>query len=184
MLTSEVVIDKCRSSVLRRKLLGKENLTLTKVQEVARAMEAVDLQAKQMGEQREEPLSVHKIFQKPPSKSSKQPNKKSGKGRCHRCGQQSHYGRDKCCQARQVECSKSKMVGHYAAVCKTKTRGGAANSLGDRKRGGEVNKYLEEEVVDNIVDDDEALGVFRAEDSRKKGACSNSSVSDDRPEEL
>ena len=47
------VIDKCRSSVLRRKLLGKENLTLTKVQEVARAMEAVDLQAKQMGEQRE-----------------------------------------------------------------------------------------------------------------------------------
>ena len=47
------VIDKCRSSVLRRKLLGKENMTLTKVQEVARALEAVDLQAKQMGEQRE-----------------------------------------------------------------------------------------------------------------------------------
>ena len=54
------VIDKCRSSVLRRKLLGKKNLTLTKVHEVARAMEAVDLQAKQMGEQREEPLGVHK----------------------------------------------------------------------------------------------------------------------------
>ena len=47
------VIDKCRSSVLRRKLLGKENLNLTKVQEVARAMEAVDLQAKRMAEQRE-----------------------------------------------------------------------------------------------------------------------------------
>ncbi|CAH3025414.1 unnamed protein product, partial [Porites evermanni] len=45
------VIDKCRSSALRRKLLGKENLTLTKVQEVARAMEAVDLKAKRMGEQ-------------------------------------------------------------------------------------------------------------------------------------
>ena len=43
------VIDKCQSSVLRRKLLGKENLTLTKVQDVAQAMEAVDLQAKQMG---------------------------------------------------------------------------------------------------------------------------------------
>ncbi|XP_068756218.1 uncharacterized protein [Montipora capricornis] len=38
------VIDKCRSSVLRRKLLGKENLTLTKVHEVDQAMEAVDLQ--------------------------------------------------------------------------------------------------------------------------------------------
>ena len=29
------VIDTCRSLVLRRKLLGKENLTLKKVQEVA-----------------------------------------------------------------------------------------------------------------------------------------------------
>jgi len=57
-------------------------------------------------------------------------------------------------------------VGHYAAVCKTKTRGGAANSLGGRKRGAEVNKYLEEVVVDDTgADDDEALGLFRAEDS-------------------
>ena len=82
------VIDKCRTQFLRRKLLGKENVTLTKVQEVARAMDAVDLQAKQMGEKREEPLTVHKVVQKYPSKSSKQPNKKSGKGRCYRCGQE------------------------------------------------------------------------------------------------
>ena len=46
-------------------------------------MEAVDLLAKQMDEEREEPLSVHKVVQKPPPKSSKQPNKKSGKGRCY-----------------------------------------------------------------------------------------------------
>ena len=159
------------SFTVRRKLLGKENLTLTKVQEVARAMEAVDLQAKQMGEQREEPLSVHKVVQKSPSKSSKQPNKKSGKGRCYRCGQEGHYGRDKCCPARQAECSKCKMVGHYAAVCKTKTRGGTANSLGSRKREAEVNKYLEEVVVDDTDDDndDEALGLFTAEDSERKG---------------
>ena len=32
----------------------------------------------------EEPLSVHKGVQKSPSKSSKQPNKKSGEGRCYR----------------------------------------------------------------------------------------------------
>ena len=63
------------------------------------------------------------------------------------------------------------MVDHYAAVCKTKTRGGAANSLGGRKREAEVNKYLEEVVVDDTDDDDddEALGLFTAEDSEKKG---------------
>lgn len=92
----------------------KTKITLTKVQEVARAMEAVDLQAKQMGEQREEPLSVHKVVQKSSSKSSKQPNKRSGKGRCYRCGQEGHYGQEKCCPAPQAECSKSKLVGRYA----------------------------------------------------------------------
>ena len=56
-------------------------------------MEAVDLQAKQMGEQREEPLSVHEVVQKSPSKSSKQPNKKSGKEWCYQCGQEGHYSR-------------------------------------------------------------------------------------------
>ena len=63
-------------------------------------MEAVDLQAKQMGEQREEPLSAHKVVQKSRSKSSKQPNRKSLKGRCYLCDQGGHYGRDKCCPAR------------------------------------------------------------------------------------
>ena len=61
---------------------------------------------------------------------------------------------------------------HYAAVCKTKTRGGAANSLAGQKREAEVNKYLEEVVVDDTDDDDdddEALGLFTAEDSEKKG---------------
>ena len=84
-------------------------------------------------------------------------------------------GRDKCCPARQAACSKWKMVGPYAAVCKTKTRGGVANSLGGRKREAEVNKYLEEVMVDDTDDDDdddddddEALGLFTAEDSEKR----------------
>ena len=69
------VICQCRSSELRRKLLGKENLTLEKVQEVARSMEAVDVQAKKMGAQdsafsTEESLGVNKVVVTPPSKAS------------------------------------------------------------------------------------------------------------------
>ena len=72
-------------------------------------------------------------------------------------------------------------------LCARSRRGGAANSLAGRKREAEVNKYLEEVVVDDTDDDDDddALGLFTAEDSEKKeGACTNSSVSDIRPEEL
>lgn len=43
------VFDKRPSSALRRKLLGKKDLALKKVQEVARAMKAVDPHAKNMG---------------------------------------------------------------------------------------------------------------------------------------
>ncbi|XP_070573587.1 uncharacterized protein [Ptychodera flava] len=43
------IIDKCKSSALRRKLLEKGGaLTLKRVQEIARAMEAVDVQVKKM----------------------------------------------------------------------------------------------------------------------------------------
>lgn len=74
---------------------------MTKGQELARAVEVVDLQAKQMGKQSYElktevPLSVHEVVQRS-SKSSKQANKKSGKGHCFQCGHEGHDGRDKCC---------------------------------------------------------------------------------------
>ena len=79
------VIDKCRSSELRRKLLAKESLTLQKVQEVARSMEAVNLQAKTMGEQdstssKEESLGVNKVALTPPTKPSEQQKGKKRQG--------------------------------------------------------------------------------------------------------
>ena len=62
-----------------------KNQTLNKVKEVVVAMEAVDLQAKQMKEQslelkKEGPFFVHKVFQKSPLKSPKKSTKRSGNG--------------------------------------------------------------------------------------------------------
>ena len=37
---------------------------------------------------------MHKVVQKSPSKSSKQPNKNSSKGRCYRCGQEGLKGEE------------------------------------------------------------------------------------------
>lgn len=99
------VIDQCRSTALRRKLLGKEGLTLSKLQEVARSMEAVNLQAMKMGAQvlelqTEESLDVNKITPKTPPKTPK-----LNKAKCYRCGHEGHFARDECCPARQAVCS-------------------------------------------------------------------------------
>ena len=141
------VIDKCRSASLRRKLLGKEDLTLTKLQNIARSMEAVDLQAQQMTEgnssDRREEFEVNKVWENPGGNS-----KHKKKGKCFRCNLEGHFSRDKCCPARRAVCSRCKNIGHYAAVCKTRSTG--------RKVKQEEAQY-----VDNVFEssDDEALGI-------------------------
>jgi hypothetical protein len=46
--------------------------------------------------------------------------KKSGE--CFRCGKPGHFARDARCPAKGKECSKSHQKGHFAVVCKTKSK--------------------------------------------------------------
>ena len=94
-------------------MLAKEHLTLQKVQEVARSMEAVDLQAKKLGAQdpvssTEESLGVSKVVSTSDSKPPKQQKGIKRLGRCYRCGQERHFSKDKSCPARQSVCTKCK----------------------------------------------------------------------------
>ena len=93
------VIDKCRSSELRRKLLIKgTDLTLAKVQEIARSFEAVDIQLKAIcGEEQQ----VNRVYHK---ETADQYKSRGGKGRCYRCDREGHFSRDRCCPARNAEC--------------------------------------------------------------------------------
>ena len=138
----------------KKKTTGKRKPDLDKRQELARAMEAVDLQAKQMGEQSYElktevPLSVRKVVQKSTKLLSSQTRS--------------------LVRGDAFDVVKMGMMAEIHAA-QTKTRAGAAKSSGGRKREAAVNKYLQEVVVDDTDDDDDdALGLFTAEDSEGRG---------------
>ena len=109
------VIDTCRSKHLRRKLLQQgTELTLKHAQDLARAMEAVDLQAREMesggAESRTDVVNSVRV-----SDSVRQ-----RKGECYRCGRKGHYRNDKECPARTAKCDKCQKLGHFANKCHTK----------------------------------------------------------------
>ena len=120
-------------------------------------MEAVGLQAKEMGAQdsvtsTEESLGENKVVPTPDSKPPKQQIRKKRLGRCYRCCQEGHFSKYKSCPARQSVCMLCKNVGHYASVCKTKSSNDSATgnkSSGRKKEFGE-KKYLEEVVEEDM----------------------------------
>ena len=111
------VIDRCRSSGLRRKLLERgQDLKLEDVQQIARAMEAAEIQSRRMEESKD---SVNHVRRKPKSTCD------GGSGNlktklCFRCGHDGHFARDSSCPARAARCKKCHKMGHFAVVCKSK----------------------------------------------------------------
>jgi len=109
------VIDCCKSSSLRRKLLQKgADLTLDIVLDTARALEAVDIQSKRM-----EGKSVEVNLVK--SEKTQKSAAATGKS-CFRCGKSGHFAKDPKCPAHKATCRRCGFLGHFAVVCKTKDK--------------------------------------------------------------
>lgn len=108
------VIDKCKSTRLRMKLLSRgTDLKLKDLQDIARAMETAELQSREMESSMSESLNAMSI-----SKQNTSPKKSNLK--CYRCGREGHISRDSCCPARNAICRKCKKEGHFEKVCRTK----------------------------------------------------------------
>src|SRR6218665_901086 len=118
LLSSErqlvTVIDKCSSSLFRRKLLEKgQTLTLTMAQDLGRTMETVALQVQKM---EGTPLAVN--FAKTEHRHDEK--SQGSKSACYRCGKFNHLAKDPNCPAKKAHCRRCGLGGHFEAVCKTK----------------------------------------------------------------
>ncbi|KAL9988936.1 hypothetical protein ACROYT_G003432 [Oculina patagonica] len=111
------IIDKCKFTELRRKLLAKgQDLTLTETQKIARSLEVSQTQERQIKGHAGATVSAIKEDNKPKS-SDKSDQTKSLK--CYRRRRSGHFARDKHCPARSQTCTKCHMTRHFASVCKT-----------------------------------------------------------------
>ena len=80
-------------------------------------MEAVDLQTRSM--ETKPAGEVNRVSVCRRNDRGRKPDKAKGKG-CYRCGRDGHLAKDPSCPARDATCNKCKMIGHFAAVCRTK----------------------------------------------------------------
>ena len=131
------LIEKCRSSKVRCKLLEEGNgLTLPKEISLGRTVESVMAQQKEISgsrmttEQTQEKGEAHayriqtKTVKKAQNES--QPKKQTTQKRdrmCYRCGRVGHLASDSNCPDRNSTCKKCNLKGHFAAQCRTKMKG-------------------------------------------------------------
>ena len=163
------VIDTCMSVLLRRKLLERgTDLTLSRVQDIARTLEAVEIQVRKMGGEQHGSSGVNRIGGKNQASSKTMPQKK---GRCYRCDREGHYSGDKNCPARDQTCNECQRVGHFAVVCKTRNERSPENEFRDgnaKPRGGYKHKYKGRvQAVDGYESGDDYA--FTVKDADKEG---------------
>ncbi|CAC5385599.1 Cilia- and flagella-associated protein 70 [Mytilus coruscus] len=112
------VIDMCYSTKLRRRLLREKDLTLEKVQDIARASEAADQHSAQFEEVHVNRVQVKRDFNAARHQRHDYHSKRKDI-ECHRCGCTGHIARE-CTVAMDKTCHKCGKMGHFAKKCKSK----------------------------------------------------------------
>ncbi|XP_034192266.2 uncharacterized protein LOC117609734 [Osmia lignaria lignaria] len=108
------IVEKCTSNEIRRRLLEKGDFKLSDVIEVARTIEAIELQTKDIEKSTVAATRNVKKERKPEKVTEKKKDIQ-----CFRCGYTGHTYKDERCPAKSRTCSKCGKRGHFATVCKS-----------------------------------------------------------------
>ena len=152
------VIEKCYSSELRRKALQERKLTLDKLLQLARAMEAANRQANIIESSGSNNKQISKIqYDKPVKKtySNNKQNRLEGKKHkpteyktqsCSRCGstKHTHYELSKC-PAKDKKCQACGKLNHFKQYCRAKKyvyNASEPNSSDTQQGDSQVQKEL------------------------------------------
>lgn len=152
------LIEKCKNSSIRRKFLQQsgDDITLKKLQDLARAHESVEQQLREMERGMEANSISHNGERGRKRETEKQyQGPQTTEKRCYRCNRTGHYAKDEKCPAKGKTCTKCKRKGHFAICCKTKP--GTSNS--PRKTHGKNKTEKAYHVEPNKDNDDYAFVV-------------------------
>ncbi|CAI6367348.1 unnamed protein product [Macrosiphum euphorbiae] len=160
------IIEHCTSDELRRKLLEKNNLSLSEIIEEAKRFELVVQQADTLGKNGKE--MVNKVTKYEKKKQYKMEKLKTRSKACYRCGNENHLKNDPSCPAKDKKCGRCGLIGHFKAYCRTKL---PANTKEPGKRySQQMSRSNKINAVEEAKSDDEAI-VFQI--SKKKDLVTN-----------
>lgn len=125
------IVDSCHSNELRKKFLKEKNLTLAKIQDIARASDLADLHCNKMEETKksspkEKEDYAYKVQTNRPKRKQFQPRQQPRSARkpkqvCFRCGFEGHSGYE-CLRSRTVICTVCHRKGHFGHMCRSKVK--------------------------------------------------------------
>ena len=167
-----------RDKVLKRKLFGEENLSLTKLQEIANLFDEPEALLSPAGTRE----NANTVYAK--RTSGLRATERTFQGKCWKCDNLGHFAKD-CRKSKNHTCEKCGKTGHFAVCCHTgQSRGGATGGQSYRKptyesrgRGRGKQNVRNIEKQDTELGEEDTFYVFSVNTS----ACTMAINIDDNP---